>query len=152
MLQIVYSSRFKVYLISRVSIILLWLSIGRTTFETVWDCNDSSGDKYAANLARYWINKILQLSCWAPIEWLRSMIMPVLGFLFVFCQVILTDKYWLTWHSISVTVITDDYKKDYEDSLLQFARPVMMMVLGCRTTASVFLTKQWSADTLVGTW
>ena len=37
---------------------------------------------------------------------------------------------------------TDNYKEDYDDSLLQFVRPTMMSFI-------VVVTKKWSADALV---
>ena len=38
--------------------------------------------------------------------------------------------------------ITDNYKEDYDDSLLQFVRPTMMSFI-------IVVTKKWSADALV---
>ena len=38
---------------------------------------------------------------------------------------------------------TDNYKEDYDDSLLQFVRPTMMSFI------IVVVTKKWSADALV---
>ena len=80
-----------------------------------------------------------------------------MGFLCVFRQVVLTDKYRLTntHTALIVKVIADDNEKDDDDSLLQLARSVLMilaratlvMILAAR--ALVMVCQQRSADTLV---
>ena len=53
-----------------------------------------------------------------------------MGFLCVFRQVVLTDKYRLTntHTALIVKVIADDNEKDDDDSLLQLARSVLMIL------------------------
>ena len=96
-----------------------------------------------------------------------------MGFLCVFRQVVLTDKYRLTntHTALIVKVIAGDNEKDDDDSLLQLARSVLMilaratlvMILARATLVMVFaratlvmicrslvmICQQRSADTLV---
>ena len=71
-----------------------------------------------------------------------------MGFLCVFRQVVLTDKYRLTCvhTALIVKVIADDNEKDDDDSLLQLARSVLMIL--ARATL-VMVCQQRSADTFV---
>ena len=89
-----------------------------------------------------------------------------MGFLCVFRQVVLTDKYRLTntHTALIVKVIADDNEKDDDDSLLQLARSVLMilaaralvrgfaraLVMVLARATLVMVCEQRSADTLVG--
>ena len=79
-----------------------------------------------------------------------------MGFLCVFRQVVLTDKYRLTntHTALIVKVIADDNEKDDDDSLLQLARSVLMilargLVMVLARATLVMVCQQRSADTLV---
>ena len=88
-----------------------------------------------------------------------------MGFLCVFRQVVLTDKYRLTntHTALIVKVIADDNEKDDDDSLLQLARSVLMiltratlvmvfargLVMVLARATLVMVCQQRSADTFV---
>ena len=73
-----------------------------------------------------------------------------MGFLCVFRQVVLTDRYRLTntHTALMVKVIADDNEKDDDDSLLELARSVVGILVAAR--GLVMVSKQRSADALIG--